>query len=76
MLHCLIQVMSLPLVEKMELYVYGKVIMIHVDLSVICFILLDTECVQTIRLPCVSVWSVYWSSNGDIVVGSRLEVHL
>ena len=32
----------------------------------------DSVCTQVICLPCVSVWCVTASSNGDIVVGSRL----
>jgi phospholipase A-2-activating protein len=34
----------------------------------------DTECVQTISLPCISVWCVGCSSSGDIVVGSSDSV--
>ena len=32
----------------------------------------DSVCIQVISLPCISVWSVTTSSDGDIVVGSRL----
>ena len=32
---------------------------------------LDGSCVQTVRLPAVSVWSVSVMDNGDIVTGSR-----
>ena len=33
------------------------------------FFLLDGICIQTITHPCVSVWTVKWLQNGDIVSG-------
>jgi hypothetical protein len=31
--------------------------------------IIDTECIQTLQQPCISVWSVASLPNNDIVVG-------
>lgn len=38
------------------------------------YFLLDSQCIQTIQQPCISVWTVDALPNGDIAVGGSDSV--